>query len=365
MRVLVIEPYYTGSHKAWVDGYARHSSHEISTLTLPGQNWKWRMDGGAVSLARMYLETGQQPDLILASDMMNLATFRALTRSASAQIPIAFYFHENQLSYPQNHRQHHGRRFGFVIFISALSADAIFFNSAFHKSNFFAELRRMLKNPRDYNELETLDMLHERSKVLPLGLDLRRFDAYRQARPTDDAPIILWNHRWEADKNPRAFVEAITRIYKKGIPFKLVIAGENTHHAPTEFEVLRYRLRDRILHYGYLAGFAEYARWLWRSSVVVSTSYQDFFGISVAEGIYCGAVPVLPRRLNYPDLLPKRLHDACLYDPGGLQEKLEKILLHGAPSGIETGVEHIRQFDWFAMARRYDETLAGIRPLQS
>ena len=49
---------------------------------------------------------------------------------------------------------------------------------------------------------------------------------------------------------------------------------------------------------------------LWDSDVVVSTAIQEFFGIAVMEAAYCGARPLLPRRLVYPELYPA----ACLYD---------------------------------------------------
>lgn len=52
MRILLIEPYYGGSHKAWADGLWHYSRHHIDLLTLPAQFWKWRMQGGAITLAR-------------------------------------------------------------------------------------------------------------------------------------------------------------------------------------------------------------------------------------------------------------------------------------------------------------------------
>ena len=44
-----------GSHQAWAEGYAAHSAHMVELLTLPARFWKWRMHGGAVTLARRWL----------------------------------------------------------------------------------------------------------------------------------------------------------------------------------------------------------------------------------------------------------------------------------------------------------------------
>ncbi|MEA3332839.1 MAG: DUF3524 domain-containing protein, partial [Pseudomonadota bacterium] len=86
MRILIIEPFNGGSHAAWAQGYQRHSAHVVEILGLPGKNWKWRMQGAAITLARRYrelLESGKQYDLSLASDMFDLAAFLGLIRKSS------------------------------------------------------------------------------------------------------------------------------------------------------------------------------------------------------------------------------------------------------------------------------------------
>ncbi|MBT8214185.1 MAG: DUF3524 domain-containing protein, partial [Acidimicrobiia bacterium] len=47
MRVLLVEPYYAGSHRAWADGYVASSRHDVSLLTHDARFWKWRMHGSA------------------------------------------------------------------------------------------------------------------------------------------------------------------------------------------------------------------------------------------------------------------------------------------------------------------------------
>ncbi|MFH0916725.1 MAG: DUF3524 domain-containing protein, partial [bacterium] len=50
--VWALEPYFGGSHKYFLEGLERHSRHDLTLFTLPGRHWKWRMHGGALSLAR-------------------------------------------------------------------------------------------------------------------------------------------------------------------------------------------------------------------------------------------------------------------------------------------------------------------------
>ncbi|NOR05915.1 MAG: DUF3524 domain-containing protein, partial [Deltaproteobacteria bacterium] len=151
MKILLIEPYHTGSHAAWCSGFATHSRHFVSMLTLPGRFWKWRMHGAAVTLARRFLAEEYAPDLILTTDMLDLTTFLALTRSRTYNTPTALYFHENQLTYPWSVDDRDllkGRdvHYGFINYASAMAADTVLFNSRFHLESFFEELPRLLKH---------------------------------------------------------------------------------------------------------------------------------------------------------------------------------------------------------------------------
>jgi hypothetical protein len=48
VQIWLLEPYTTGSHRAWADGYAHYSGHQVTVLSLPGRWWQWRMHGAAV-----------------------------------------------------------------------------------------------------------------------------------------------------------------------------------------------------------------------------------------------------------------------------------------------------------------------------
>ena len=109
------------------------------------------MQGGALTLARMYLEKNCRPELILASDMFDLSTFLALTRKDTASIPAVLYFHENQLSYPlspneKNKALKKEKHYGFINFASAMAAERCFFNSAYHRKNFITEVEVLLRD---------------------------------------------------------------------------------------------------------------------------------------------------------------------------------------------------------------------------
>ncbi|MFQ5651695.1 MAG: DUF3524 domain-containing protein [bacterium] len=362
VNILIIEPYLTGSHKAWAEGYQKHSRHRIDLLSLPGNFWKWRMHGGAVTLAREFLCKDLKPDVLLVTDMLDLTTFLALTRKKTTGIATAVYFHENQLAYPwspqdrdvQKSRDSH---YGFINYTTALAADRVFFNSSYNQKSFLNELQRFLKHFPDHKDLRNVERIRAKSTVLPLGLDLARFDRHkREARELNPkTPLVLWNHRWEFDKNPGEFFKALFRLADKGLDFEVALLGECFSRQPEAFLQARERLGARIVHFGYCEGEAEYASWLWRADLLPVTSNQDFFGASVAEAIACGCHPILPRRLAYPELIPAELHNEILYDTfDELLNRLEAAIVAVVPKD-ERLARAVRQFDWQTMAQRYDD----------
>ena len=43
LRILALEPYYGGSHRAFLDGLAARSRHAWTVLSMPARKWKWRI----------------------------------------------------------------------------------------------------------------------------------------------------------------------------------------------------------------------------------------------------------------------------------------------------------------------------------
>ena len=364
MKILIIEPYFTGSHKQWAESYKINSSHNIKILSLKGQFWKWRMHGGAITLAKMFNAMDWLPDLIFATDMLDLNTFLSLTRNKSNGIPAAIYFHENQLSYPwspsdrdiKNKRDSH---YGFINYSSALAADKVFFNSEFHMKSFFNALIPFLKQFPDYQELDTVDVIKKKSEVLYLGMDLRRFYNYTFER--DLKPNILWNHRWEYDKNPQSFFSILKKVKNGGNDFGLIILGENFSKSPKIFEESKKEFVNQIVHWGYVDSFEEYAKLLWKSHIIPVTSNQEFFGGSVMEAIYCGVWPILPSRLTYPELLPIEMHSENIYNTDGeLFNKICWALTNYQKINQSNLTTISEKFDWLVMAPEYDKKLEAL-----
>ena len=381
MQILYLNPFHGGSHAAVADGYARHSRHDITNLSLSiDGGWRWRMRGAAVTLARKLHEYTREHqakfDIIIATDMLDLATFLGLTRDLTAGIPVALYFHENQLTYPLPPGRARDPAFPWINYTSALAADAICFNSAFHRRAFLEALPALPGRYYDHQELDLIDAIEAKSQVLPPGIDLARLDDRRttndERRTTEpilnsqfsilnSEPVILWNSRWEYDKGPEAFFAALRALEARGVDFRVIVAGEHVDPNEPNFVAAREWLAPRALAWGYAPDVAAYRAMLWQADIVVSTAIQEFFGISVVEAMYCGCVPILPRRLSYPELLPAEHHAACLYDDQ--QDMIERLLaaIRDLPALTQRGFRAVAaQYDWSRMAPRYDQLFEDL-----
>lgn len=359
-QIWLISPYHTGSHRAWVQGYRAHSRHQVTLLSMPGRFWKWRMQGGAIELAaqahKLLAQSGE-PDVILATEMVNLPAWLALVRNLlPGSIPVALYMHENQLTYPMRPGEKRDLTYGMITWLSQLVADQILFNSSYHLESWFDELPRLLKHFPDFNHPQLVQPARLRSRVAPVGIDCHLFGP--PERHATLPPLILWNQRWEYDKRPDRFFALLYRLQEAGVPFRLAVAGENFRQVPGEFAEAHSRLDQHIVHWGFLPSRADYVALLNQADLVISTADHEFFGISILEAACAGAFPLLPNRLSYPELIPPDLHPACLYEDEVDLFRLARQRLEiprPAPPSLQSHIQ--TTFDWSTVAVHYDQII--------
>ena len=100
MKALLLNPYHIGSHAHWAKGMQKHLSQipgtAVELWTMPGRHWKWRMHGAGGEFARQAAAAPSLPDLILTTDMLDVASLKGLLPAAWRNVPVIQYFHENQ-----------------------------------------------------------------------------------------------------------------------------------------------------------------------------------------------------------------------------------------------------------------------------
>ncbi len=358
MNILALEPYFGGSHQSFLNGWMAESRHNWKRLSLPAYKWKWRMRHSAVTLAReteALLEDGRAFDLVFCSDMLNLAEFKGLVPRAVRDLPSVIYFHENQLTYPV--RKEDERDYHYVLsnMIAALAASAVWFNSGFHLNSFLSALPVFLQKMPDYNGPEPVERIRKKSAVQYPGIRIQKNKAC-----VSNGPVrILWAARWEHDKNPEDFFEALKEIKRTNTEFRLSVIGERFRDCPDVFTWAREYFSEHIDHWGFIEDRSQYHQILSQADIIVSTAHHEFFGISVIEAAASGAVPLLPRRLSYPELFGEK--EAFFYD-GSVQDLAEQLAQICTQKRFsersETTVSATRRFDWPVRAREMDQALA-------
>ena len=372
LHIVALEAYDGGSHGEFLDGLIESSRHEYTRIGLPPRKWKWRMRGSAIFFAQQLAERIEKRqidaaniDLLFTSDMTAVADLRALLPAEIKSKPIVCYFHENQLTYPLEDESQRDYQYGFTNITSCLAAESLWFNSRYHLENFLSAVSGLLSRMPDFVPAGIAENIRNRSSVMPLGLVDEVF-ACANGRKTvrkneQPPPTVLWNHRWEYDKNPDEFFEALFDLDRMDIPFRLIVLGQSFRSSPAIFEAAKKRLAGRIDHFGYLADRSSYFEKLAASDIVVSTAVHEFFGLSVLEAIAAGCVPILPRRLSYPELIPAELHNKYLYDD---TLQLRKMLVELCGEGVSEMAPELRKsvdkLAWPRLALRYDSEFESV-----
>ncbi|MCK5098188.1 MAG: DUF3524 domain-containing protein, partial [Desulfobacteraceae bacterium] len=258
-------------------------------------------------------------------------------------------------------------QYGYTNMTSALVATKIFFNSKFQFDEFILKLDQLIKVAPDFKPQWIKNEIIEKSKILYPGCRFSK-PGIKPNIKTDiitgkpeplnkEAPLIIWNHRWEWDKNPDDFFWALRELKKRKISFKLALLGEKYGKIPVSFEKAEHEFLDEIIAFGYVNSKKEYLSLLREGSIVVSTSIQENFGISVIEAVRMGCIPLLPNRLSYPEVMPEKHLDEILYsDKTELVKKLERMLLNYQDYiGLREQLSsYMRKYSWEILIKEYD-----------
>lgn len=369
MKILALEAYYGGSHKAFLDGWVRHSRHEWTVLGLPASKWKWRMRHSAITFSEQIearLANGESWDVLFCSDMLNLAEFKGLVDERVQTLPSVAYFHENQLTYPDRYPKEWDRHFAITNFTTCLAATQVWFNSGYHRNVFLEALPKFLRRMPDHRPLEAAETIRPKMSVHPPGVE----ELPPRPRRTEGPLQILWAARWEHDKGPDVFFEALKLLKQRGVEFRLNVIGEQFEESPEVFARAKEEFADEIVRWGWQESREEYIAALHESDVIVSTADHEFFGISVVEAISAGASPLLPERLSYPEILglaDDRTMQEYFYD-GAARQLADKLAalsgqIEREPSGEKRSDKLkgcIDRFLWGNLVSGMDDALEAL-----
>lgn len=305
-KIAIIEPFYGGSHKVWSDDLQRNFDN-LDIYSLNANHWKWKMVAGAIELAKIYKYSNAEHNLIIGTSMLDFNTFLSMVKPAK-QTKTAYYFHENQFSYPWSTNdidsyQNRDLNYALINLKSALASDAVYFNSHYHMEVFFEDANKALTKINDIQLKWALVDIRKKSSVLPLGFDYNVYHNNHNKIPFR----VVWNHRWEHDKNPELLFQVMDLLIKHDNRFTFSIVGKKYKNYPQVFDEIFEKFENNIIHFGPVDHFPDYLNILQCSEFCLSTANHDFFGISVIEALLAGCKPILPNRLAYPEHFKEKI----------------------------------------------------------
>jgi glycosyltransferase involved in cell wall biosynthesis len=315
MKILFLESFFGGSHKDFAQSFCDLSCHDVILITLPARHWKWRQAGSALAFMDLMKEKNlsfSDFDRVVMTGLTDLN----LIKSLSALPPVLLYLHETQFHYPLGPGESVDYHYGLKDVTNMLAADRIVFNSFYHGETFFKEAEYFLNRMPHGKPSRWLDSIKEEWDVV--------YPGYGQINGIDDhiyvskknpsCPVILWNHRWEHDKNPNAFYVFLKALVKFKKKFHLLILGERFSKYPPIFDKIREEFSNSIISSDYAESKIEYFNLIQKADFVVSTSLQENFGIAIVEAIRYGCLPLLPNRLSYGEILEEDFKDFLYHD---------------------------------------------------
>ena len=329
MKILLLSAYDALSHQYWRKGLVgAFPEYDWTVLTLPPRYFSWRLRGNSLTCAyskREVLSAGY--DLLICTSMTDLSALKGMV-PALVNVPVLCYFHENQFAYPASGQQNATVEPLMLNLYTALAADQVLFNSAYNRQTFLEGVRQLLKKLPDFVPGNILDLLQEKSSVLPVPLPDDVF--LKEKHNCGDVLQVVFNHRWEYDKAPERMFNALKALDSRGVPFKIHVVGQAFRQIPPVYTEMREVLSKNIGYWGFINSVEEYRLLLQTSDVVLSTAIHDFQGVAVLEAVAAGCVPVVPDRLAYPELFAGHLRYPSLEsepekEATALASHLEKI----------------------------------------
>lgn len=361
MRVLCLSAYDAGSHRRWHEGLeARLDVDEFSTLTLPPRYFRWRIRGNSLYWAHECRQTLEQDwDVVLATSMVDLSALRGFVPNLSDALNVV-YFHENQFAYPTSAGQHHDVTPAVVNLYSALCADRVAFNSRYNLESFLEGAGEFLARMPDFVPHGLVDKVEACARVVPVPLARACFRDHVSASPNRPLSIV-WNHRWEYDKAPKRFFDALAEVSARGVDFEVHVLGERFRSYPEVFDRARDDLADHVSTWGFVDNPDEYRAILQGADLVVSTSLHEFQGLAMLEAIAAGCRPLAPDRLAYREYIPEEWRYESFVDDAdreveGLADKITALAQN--PTLLrESDAVDVSRFSWDALRDAYGELL--------
>ena len=131
-NVVVLEPWYQGSHRSWVKGWRSHSNHSIRVIDGTDAGWRRSLVTAPTRFAEAINGAAKPIDALVASTPIDLASVLGLIDRSTYRPPTLLYMHESQIGYPPGPKG--GRPYRAMVndLNSIMSADKVAVATQYH-----------------------------------------------------------------------------------------------------------------------------------------------------------------------------------------------------------------------------------------
>ncbi|MGI8535546.1 MAG: glycosyltransferase [Mycobacteriales bacterium] len=196
-----------------------------------------------------------------------------------------------------------------------------------------------------------------RLRRVPLGVDLEAFRPDRSARPhpsaresrsAGDEVLLVMASRLAKEKRPDLAVEATRELLRRGVPARLVVAGDG----PLRSALSRQAYGLPVEFLGFVQDRHRLAGLLGSADVVVAPGPVETFGLAALEALACGT-PVVA---NAHSALPEVLGDAgraAASVPRCIADAVQELLAVPVADRRLAARRRAEQFPWSATVESF------------
>lgn len=185
--------------------------------------------------------------------------------------------------------------------------------------------------PTDYFRQKMIEQGYSKEKISVVGFPLNseRITVASQAR---DKNLIIFNHRLNIDKTPNYFLKMVRDLSNQFPNLRFIISTSlneenfwSSADSDTVIDLKNTLAGFQSLSIQFNRSREEYYKLLNRASLAPCFATHETFGVSVAESLAAGCLPVIPSRLTYPELVQGDT-DLLYFSSGNLEKDYETAL---------------------------------------
>jgi hypothetical protein len=347
LDILALEPFHGGGRRVMLETVTRCSRHRWKVMRLPARRMERRLGTAAHWFAeQLSRHPAGKVDLLFVSEAMNLSDLFRLV-PALAKKPAVVYFHSNQL--PEIGVKTEGQH-DLVNLNTAAAATEIWFNSIYHLKRFIGKAVSLVERHAELQTRSPIPDILNKARVMYPPLDLAKIHEATEGFEVTRRKRTIFVDMTES--HSALLNTAFRTLDRRGESYSVLATGPDRELAA---ELPRRQIGDRD-DVGQIRALRE-------AGVMLSARFDAADDLHVLRAFATGCWPVVPASGVYLELIPERLHEACLYEGSvdGIVGKLQDVWHLERPTGYQSLVENlIRERDSVVTCKAMDDRLTEL-----